>query len=270
MPKVAVIGGTGLLDPATFGGMQRVVELTPYGPTVFFIASLDSMEIAFLPRHGVAHTVPPHRVNYRANIWALWNWGVEQVIATAAVGGIHPELKVGELVIVDQCIDFTKGRASTFADWIDQPVRHVDFSHPYCPRLRQILLGSCAAAGVSARDGGCYVCAEGPRFETPAEIKMFGMLGATVVGMTGMPEAVLAREAGMCYATVCVVTNQAAGLGHTMLSHQEVVRQMEASRKQLVEVIAGAAKEALASPRDGCQCAGSCVLERGAGFERQR
>ncbi|MGB9867243.1 MAG: S-methyl-5'-thioadenosine phosphorylase [Bacillota bacterium] len=260
MPRIGVIGGTGLLDPTAFGGIRRIVEITPYGPAVFFEARLNGTDIAFLPRHGPQHTVPPHRVNYRANIWALWNWGVEQVIATAAVGGIDAELKPGDFVIVDQCIDFTKDRPSTFADDTEGPVCHVDFTHPYCPRLRDLVIDSCTTVGVRVRSQGCYVCAQGPRFETPAEIRMFGALGATVVGMTGMPEAALAREAGLCYAAICVVTNQAAGFGHTPLTHEEVVRQMEASRVQLLEVMGKTVKRAEGSQRT-CGCADARVLE---------
>lgn len=250
-----------MLDPSLFAASKRVVEITPYGPAIFFLGYVDEIQVAFLPRHGVLHGIPPHKVNYRANVWTLWRAGVRQILATAAVGGIDPGLGQGDLVVVDQCIDFTRGRPSTFADGMSSPVRHVDFTHPYCNRLRGLILQACANTGAGAVSRGCYVCAEGPRFESPAEIEMFRKLGGSVVGMTGMPEAALAKEAGLCYATLCTVTNAAAGLGHARLSHEEVVRRMEGSRGRVLEVIRETVR--LAS-RDGqalsCSCREGAVL----------
>jgi 5'-methylthioadenosine phosphorylase len=178
-----------------------------------------------MPRHGAGHSIPPHRINYRANIWALKQLGVTQVFATAAVGSLQLDVAPGSLVIVDDFLDFTKSRPSTFFD--EGTVVHVDVTDPYCGRLRRALADSAHAVGIEVRHGGTYVCTEGPRFETPAEIRFYQSLGATVVGMTSVPEVVLAKEAELCYATVCMVTNYGAGISEHPLTHEEVVDAMQ-------------------------------------------
>jgi len=165
--------------------------------------------VAFLPRHGVHHDVPPHMVNYRANIYALHTLGVNRIIATNAVGAINPRFKQGDLVVPHDLVDFTKIRSNTFFD--EAPVTHIDICEPYCPEIRAALIRAAERKRRKVFERAVFVCTEGPRLETPAEIQMFGRLGCDVVGMTGMPEAVLARELEICYATVCFVTNMAAG-----------------------------------------------------------
>jgi len=170
-------------------------------------------EVIFLARHGYGHTISPHEVNYRANLWALKDHGVDRVVSVATVGGIHPEMIPGTLVIPDQIIDYTHGRASTYFVETDKQVVHIDFTFPYCDAMRAALLQAAASAGISLRDGGVYGAVQGPRLETAAEINRMERDGVDMVGMTGMPEAYLARELELCYATVGAVINYAAGRG---------------------------------------------------------
>src|SRR5690606_29757669 len=202
--------------------VRSTVLDTPYGEVEVQIGRYKGVEVAFMPRHGKGHSIPPHRINYRANIWGLKMLGVEVILATAAVGSINPEMKPGNFVIVDQFLDFTKGRTSTFFDDGSQGVVHVDVTEPYCPAVREVLIETGRELGLRLHDRGTYVCVEGPRFETAAEIRAFRILGGDVVGMTSVPEAVLAREAGICYAAMAMVTNMGAGMEERPLSHEEV------------------------------------------------
>ncbi|MGQ9780288.1 MAG: S-methyl-5'-thioadenosine phosphorylase [Bacillota bacterium] len=249
-----IIGGSGLYDPEILEEVKTEKVATPFGEVELYRGRCDGREVVFLPRHGPGHTVPPHLVNYRANIWALWKLGVARVIATAAVGSLRRRFRPGEAVIVDQFLDFTKSRPSTFFTGGAYGVVHVDYTEPYCPEVRRALLSAAREAGIVAHDGGCYVCTEGPRFETPAEIRMFARLGADVVGMTSVPEVVLAREAGLCYGTVAMVTNYAAGMAGRPLSHQEVLELMAENttrlRKLLVRTV-----ELIPAERN-CRCGG--------------
>jgi 5'-methylthioadenosine phosphorylase len=226
VPDIAIIGGTGVYDPDLLTETAEVPVETPFGGARITLGGYGGKEIAFLPRHGAAHSVPPHLVNYRANLAALKTIGVRSIVATAAVGSLNAAMKPGEFVFVDQFLDFTKGRKDTFFEGGPEGVVHIDLTEPYCPELRVILARAALALGLPAKDGGVYVCTEGPRFETPAEIRMFQRLGGDLVGMTGIPEVVLAREAEICYATVAMVTNFAAGIAAGRLSHQEVVETM--------------------------------------------
>ena len=206
--KVAFIGGTGMKSFVEFESFTRVG--TPYGPSpLISFGKLVGVEVAFLPRHGELHEFPPHMVNYRANIYALYKIGVEQIVATNAVGAINSDFQPGDLVVPHDFIDFTRVRPNTFYD--ASPVTHVDLSQPYCPILRSTLVNS-ANKYSKLWEKAVLICTEGPRYETPAEIKMFKQLGCDIVGMTGAPEAVLARELEMCYATACFITNMAAGM----------------------------------------------------------
>jgi len=208
---------------------------TPYGASSeVFVTEIGGIQVLFMPRHGAKHGLPPHRVNYRANVWALKELGVERIVATNAVGAINPSMRPGDLVVPHDLIDFTKLRATTFYD--EPPVTHVDVSQVYCPEVRKALIEACREAGVRFWDYGVLVCTEGPRFETPAEIRMFRLLGADLVGMTGFPEPVLARELGMCYATLCFVSNMAAGL-QDRVSVEEVLRIGEKVRGEIVKVL---------------------------------
>lgn len=261
---LAVIGGTGVYDPSWLQVLGQEEVETPYGRVMVLRGSLvtgesggrpgtsGGREVYFLARHGRRHAVPPHRVNYRANIAALRELGVARVVATAAVGSLRPEIEPGLMLLPDQFLDFTRGRPSSFYEGDGTGVAHVDMSEPYCPELRRALVAQAARLGFPCREGGVYVCTEGPRFETPAEIRAFALLGGDVVGMTGVPEVCLAREAGLCYATVATVTNHAAGIATHRLTHSEVLAVMEANAERLRRLLAAVLAE-LPEER-GCAC----------------
>ena len=206
MAHLAIIGGTGLTSLNGLEITKREVIHTPFGepsgPLTHGV--LNGKEVLFLARHGYGHTIPPHRINYRANIWALHNAGVKQVIAVAAVGGIDDCLPPGALAVPDQIIDYTWGRPSTYFEDDLTEVTHIDFSYPYCNELRSLLLDQCRATGLTACETGTYGATQGPRLETAAEIARMERDGCTMVGMTGMPEAVLARELNLDYACCAV------------------------------------------------------------------
>ncbi|MDX1593817.1 MAG: S-methyl-5'-thioinosine phosphorylase [Gammaproteobacteria bacterium] len=220
MTTLAIIGGTGLTSLETLTITRREMVQTPYGEPSGPLThgELYGTSVVFLPRHGRAHTIPPHRVNYRANLWALRHIGVRYVLAVAAVGGIREDMAPGVLAVPDQVIDYTYGRAHTFFDGDDQPVTHVDFTSPYCDVLRRALIDAGGKAGVDPIADGTYGATQGPRLETAMEIRRMARDGCDLVGMTGMPEAVLARELGLCYAACAVVANRAAGLGTETIS----------------------------------------------------
>lgn len=217
MPSLAVIGGTGLTHLEGLAIVRREVINTPYGEpsSALVYGHFAGHEVVFLARHGHGHTLPPHRINYRANLWALKQVGVTHVLAVAAVGGIHPALGPGRIVIPDQVIDYTYGRPQTFFEPEQGPVQHIDFTQPYCENLRQALYQAGQAAQINPHLGGVYGATQGPRLETAAEIRRLARDGCDLVGMTGMPEAALARELELCYACCAVVANWAAGCGGT-------------------------------------------------------
>ena len=194
---------------------HRQIIRTPYGEPSgpFTFGTVGQRDIVFLARHGYGHTIPPHQINYRANIWALKTLQPQHVIAVAAVGGIRNDLAPGSLVVPDQIIDYTHGRDFTFFDSRDELVTHIDFTRPYSMDTRALILQAAAQAGEPVTDGGVYAATQGPRLETAAEINRLERDGADIVGMTGMPEAALAREQGLRYATLAVVANHAAGRG---------------------------------------------------------
>ena len=212
---LGILGGTGLTQLANLEITRRQVARTPWGEPsgALTFGHICDQEVVFLARHGYGHTIPPHEVNYRANLWALTDHGVDRVVSVATVGSIHPDLLPGMLVIPDQIIDYTHGRGATYFLQSDKPVTHLDFTYPYCSAMRAALLQTAASNGISLRDGGVYGAVQGPRLETAAEINRMERDGADMVGMTGMPEAYLARELGLCYATVGAVVNYAAGRG---------------------------------------------------------
>jgi len=216
--RFAIIGGSGFCEAG-----REVVETrrvsTPYGEAEVKILRQGEEEIAFLARHGKSHTLPPHKINYRANIAALKDLGISNILASATVGSLNPRIIPGKLALLTQFLDFTWGREATFSG--EGEVKHVDVSDPYCPSLRQAMLKCAVGQGLVLYPQATYVCTQGPRFETPAEIEMFRRLGGDLVGMTGVPEVVLAREAGICYAAVALVTNWAAGMAEKPLSHEE-------------------------------------------------
>jgi len=212
---LGIIGGSGLSELEGVEGARRRSVRTPYGspsgPLV--LGTLRGRKVVFLQRHGPGHTIPPHEVNYRANIWALHAQKVKNVAAIAAVGGIRRDLGPGAFAVPDQIIDYTHGRSSTFHRRGRGPVAHIDFTRPYCEAMRQRLLRAARAAGVAVATEGTYAATQGPRLETAAEIGRLERDGAHLVGMTGMPEAALARELGLCYAALAIVVNHAAGRG---------------------------------------------------------
>ncbi|HSC78857.1 MAG TPA: S-methyl-5'-thioinosine phosphorylase [Chitinolyticbacter sp.] len=212
---LAIIGGTGATQLGYFVRHHRRVARTPYGETsgALTFGEIDGQQVVFIARHGFGHTIPPHLINYRANIWALADIKVRRIVALASVGGIRPDLAPGTLIVPDQIIDYTWGRPHTFVTEGDKPFVHTDFTRPYDERLRQQLLAAAHDAGEPICDGGVYACTQGPRLETAAEIRRIAGDGGDMVGMTAMPEAILAREAGLAYATLAFATNWAAGEG---------------------------------------------------------
>jgi len=206
---------------------------TPYGEARVTRADLgDGLELIFLARHGVGHTLPPHLINHRANIAALRDLQVEAIFATTAVGSLQKEIAPGDFVLLDDFLDLTKGAVVTFFETPGQ-VRHVDFSEPYDPGLRKVLLET-RDTNLPVHPRGTYLCVSGPRYETPAEVRLFARWGADVVGMTGAPEAILCREAGLRYAGVSLATNYGTGLmSEAVLSHADVEAQMASRREAL-------------------------------------
>jgi len=229
MADLAIIGGTGLTTLKNLEISRREVMRTPYGepsgPLV--TGTLCGQEVVFLARHGHGHTIPPHMVNYRANIWALHEIGVRNVIAVASVGGIRADLEPGHLAFPDQIIDYTWSRHNTYFETDLQQVVHIDFTEPYCEALRGLLIEAARDSGIEAVAGGVYGATQGPRLETAAEIDRMERDGCDMVGMTGMPEAALARELGLCYATCAVVANRAAGRGDGPIRMENIERNLE-------------------------------------------
>lgn len=248
-PEVAVIGGTGF--ETFFKNAKQVRVGTPYGlPPPIFLGDIEGRQTVFLPRHGLSHSIPPHRINHRANIHALHQLGVKRIIATNAVGAINTGFRPGDLVMPHDFIDFTKSPAATFYE--EAPVTHVDLSQPFCPKIRETLSRIAKNQEIKVRDKAVLVCTEDPRLETPAEIEMFRRLGGDLIGMTGTPEAILARELEMCYATVCFVTNMASGM-QKQLDTKEVVRNAEKTHPVIEKLLSETIKK-LPYSRN-CPCA---------------
>ncbi|MCR3922538.1 MAG: S-methyl-5'-thioadenosine phosphorylase [Firmicutes bacterium] len=258
--SLAIIGGTGVYDPKLLGDEQRLEVVTRYGTALLTQGIYQGEQVVFLARHGVEHGTPPHKINYRANMAALVKLGVTRVVATAAVGSLNETMPPGAMVLVEQFLDFTKGRESTYFDGGDAGVVHTDFTAPYCPQVNHVLLQAAKTAGQELIPGGVYVCAEGPRFETSAEIKMFKLLGGDLVGMTNVPEVVLAREAGLCYSTVGLCTNFAAGISPTVLTHQEVLDAMANNVDQVRRMLAETILQLPTERKCRCQELGHSIL----------
>ena len=239
MSKIAIIGGTGLTSLQGLEITGREIIQTPYGePSGILVrGNYCGQEVFFLPRHGPGHTIPPHKVNYRANLWALKEVGVSNVIAVNAVGGIRLDMEPGVLVIPDQIIDYTWSRINTFFEDSLQNVVHVDFTEPYCASLRQHLLEGARQAGEAVMDGATYGATQGPRLETIAEIDRLERDGCHIVGMTGMPEAVLARELELCYASISLVVNRAAGRGEGEITMAEIDKCLKSAIKKVRKLL---------------------------------
>lgn len=265
--KLAIIGGTGLETlPAEYHSAYHIEPLTintPFGEAAVsqVLQTNTGNEFLFLSRHGATHGLAPHQINYRANIAALVQLGVERVFATNAVGSLRKDLPPGSLVLLDDFIDFNRSRPLSY--WDDHPARpaalqgqvvHTDFSKPYCPELRHALLDSSANREPSLVPTGTYVCADGPRFESPAEIRMFAKWGGDVVGMTGLPEAIFAREAGLCYSAIAIVTNFGSGLVEGPVDHEAVLSEMRVNVERVRDLLLASAGRV--PIERSCRCGG--------------
>ncbi|HVQ62858.1 MAG TPA: S-methyl-5'-thioinosine phosphorylase [Burkholderiales bacterium] len=228
---LAIIGGTGLTELANLEVSRRQAVRTPYGEPSgsLTFGTIRGVSVMFLARHGDHHTIAPHQVNYRANLWALKEQGASEIVSVVSVGGIRRNLGPGKIVVPHQIIDYTWGRMNTFFE-NESPVRHIDFTEPYTGALRARLLRAAEKSGEAAVDGAVYAATQGPRLETAAEIDRLEKEGADIVGMTGMPEAGLAREIGLAYAAIAVVVNHAAGRGDSARGIQ--LQEIEAVLKE--------------------------------------
>lgn len=250
--RIGIIGGSGLYSPDFLEDVQEVKVYTPYGApsSDIMIGFVKGVKVAFLPRHGRKHSIPPHMINYRANIWALKELGVERLISVSAVGSLREDYKPGDFVCTDQFIDMTKSRIYTFYD--GPRVAHVSMADPFCPELSQLCIKAAKELGISIHERGTYICIEGPRFSTRAESKLWRQFGADVVGMTLVPEVNLAREARMCFLNIAMVTDYDVW-AEKPVTAQEVTRVMaentEKVRKLLVELIPTIPE------KRSCQCA---------------
>ncbi|WP_039917685.1 S-methyl-5'-thioinosine phosphorylase [Cellvibrio mixtus] len=236
---LAVIGGSGLNQFPELEIIEERFLSTPYGecsaPLTF--ARIENQSLIFLPRHGKGHKLPPHLINYRANIWALKEVGVKQILAINAVGGMGDGIAPGTFVVPHQVIDYTWGREQSFNFLLDGYVNHIDFTHPYSARLRDQLINSLTEARLPFQAQGIYGCTQGPRLETAAEIQRLIRDGCDLVGMTAMPEAALARELAMDYAALCLVVNWGAGLADQELSIAEMMQILASGMNNIKKTI---------------------------------
>ena len=239
--KIAIIGGTGLTSLQNLEIVRREIVMTPYGEpssSLSYGCIQGGTEVVFLARHGDAHNIPPHMVNYRANLLALQNVGVTKVIAVNAVGGIRDDMNPGSLVIPDQIIDYTTRRINTFFEKNLTHVTHIDFSYPYSTELRQLILDTAKKETIEVIKEATYAATEGPRLETAAEIQRMKRDGCDIVGMTGMPEAALARELEMDYASICVNANWAAGLSNELITMEAIEKNLEGGLEKVRDLLA--------------------------------
>lgn len=231
--KYAIIGGTGFYQ---IDGREEAREIeNEYGKAVVYEVETDGFSYIFLPRHGIGHSVAPHKINYKANIKALKDLGVEVILTTAAVGSLNENYKPGDVVMIEDFLDFTKNRDSTFFDGEELPLKHIDMSEPYCLDIIEKFEEEGKKQGFEIKGRGVYACTEGPRFETAAEIRMFEKLGVDVVGMTSVPEVVLAKELGICYSTIGIITNWCTGFKGD-IPHGEIRGIVDRKRKEIVEI----------------------------------
>ena len=249
--EVGIIGGTGVYDQESFEDVKEVKVYTPFGETsdLVSVGSYKNVKVAFIARHGKNHAIPPHKVNYRANVWALKQLGVKRIIASAAVGSLREDYGPGTFVIPDQFIDRTKKRLDTFYE--GGQVCHISAADPFCEQLRPIFINNAKKLGLDVKETGTYVCIEGPRFSTRAESKLFQMWKADVVGMTIYPECILAREAELCYASISMVTDYDVW-ADSPVSTKEVIEKAQESNEKLKKLILEALPQ-LPKTRD-CAC----------------
>lgn len=240
MGQLAIIGGTGLSVLDSLRIVERHRVSTPFGlpSSEILEGELHGKKVFFLPRHGAKHTIPPHKINYRANIWALHHLGVDRIIAVAAVGGIRRDLAPSVLAVPDQIIDYTYGREQSFYSDDFSVDNHIDFSYPYDEELRQVVLQTALNNKITIVDGGTYGATQGPRLESAAEIKRMAQDGCAMVGMTGMPEAALARELNMAYATCALMVNWAAGLSDGLITMAQIEHILAGGMSQVKQILA--------------------------------
>jgi 5'-methylthioadenosine phosphorylase len=249
--EIGVFGGSGFYS--FLDGAEEIEIETPYGkPSApLVVGALDGKRVAFLPRHGRSHELPPAQINYRANVWAMRELGVRRLIGPNASGALRPELELGEFVICDQFVDRTTSRADTFYE--GPRTTHVSAADPYCPDLRRILLDTAAELGIKARDGGTVVVIQGPRFSTRAESKWFQAMGWEMINMTAYPEGYLARELELCYANISMVTDHDVGVeGSEPVSHQTVLHVFEENNAKLRDLLRAAIPKIGPQPDDIC------------------
>jgi len=234
--EIGIICGTGVYDQESFEDIKEVKVYTPFGETsdLISVGTYKNVKVAFIPRHGKNHTIPPHRVNYCANVWALKQLGVNRIIASAAVGSLREDYGPGTFVIPDQFIDRTKKRLDTFYE--GGQVCHISAADPFCEELRQFFITTAQTIGIDAKKTGTYVCIEGPRFSTRAESRLFQMWNADIVGMTLYPECILAREAEFCYVAICMVTDYDVW-AENPVSTKEVIEKAKESNEKLKKLI---------------------------------
>jgi len=234
--EIGIIGGTGVYDQESFEDIKEVKIFTPFGETsdLVSLGKYKDTKVAFIARHNKNHTIPPHRVNYRANVWALKQLGVKRIIASAAVGSLREDYGPGTFVVPDQFIDRTKKRLDTFYE--GGQVCHISAADPFCEQLRQYFIEKAQTIGINAKKTGTYVCIEGPRFSTRAESRLFQTWKADIVGMTVYPECVLAREAEMCYVSICMVTDYDVW-ADSPVSTKEVIEKAQKSNEKLKKLI---------------------------------
>ncbi|UCH89582.1 MAG: S-methyl-5'-thioadenosine phosphorylase [Thermoplasmata archaeon] len=249
--KIGMFGGSGLYDPEMFSNTEHFNIATPYGSTSdrVMVGELEGVKVAFIPRHGKGHVIPPHKVNFRANIWAMKKLGVERIISPCTVGSLKDEYKPGELVVVDQFIDFTKRRDYTFYD--GSKVAHLPIAEPFCPELREFVFGKTKELGIAAHPEGTYVCIEGPRFSTKAESRMFRSF-ADIVGMTLVPECQLAREKDICYVSLAMVTDYDVWKEHEV--NIEAVLKVMGENIENLKKLVRAVVPVIPEARDACEC----------------
>ncbi len=239
--KLAIIGGSGLEDFQGFERSKKQRMMTAWGEPSDVIQTglLNGVDVLFLPRHGPAHHLPPHGINYRANVSALAELGAEAIIGTAAVGGIAAKATTGMIVVPHQLIDYTYGREHTYFDGSQPSPQHVDFTDPYAPALREMLIRSAGASDIAVLSDGVYGATQGPRLETAAEIDRMERDGCSIVGMTGMPEAALARECGIDYANLSLVVNRAAGREPGPITMDDIERELSQGMTKIKAIING-------------------------------
>lgn len=246
----AIIGGTGVYDLGT-GSYSKVVE-TKYGNVEVDIVNINGEEIAFLARHGKEHSTPPHLINYRANMKALEQLGVKYIYATAAVGSCNQNYAPGDVVVINNFIDFTKQRPITFFEGGDEPVKHTDMGEPYCTNLRNKFYEAAKAEAIDIKGDTVYICTEGPRFETEYEVKMYKSLGGDVIGMTNVPEVVLAKELGLCYAAVGIITNWCTGIKGEITLH-DIQGTLSANKEKISKAFLRVFSQELNQQHCNCQ-----------------